>query len=508
MHHLKHVIVFSILFLSLICSAQEQDGSVLDTKVTIIEENQPLSFILDQLSWQAGVYFSYNASLIDATKKYTVDAANKSLFTVLNQLFDARKFRFSELQNQIIISVKKEIKQETPSVNDSIPVKYFFLKGKIIENKKEKPIPYASVSIFKKPVGTISNNDGDFLLKIHPNNILDTIIVSCMGFEQILLPAYKILDEDVLEMNPISIRIKEVKVSATTPEQLLKNIRANFKTNYSNNTELLTAFYRETIKQDQQYISASEAVLEILKSPYLNTFRNDLVRLLKGRRSPDTKPFQWFNFKLQGGPFTITQLDVVKTMESFIDEKYENLYSYSISKVIWYNNNPVYVLTFKPVSNLVFPSFDGEMYVHRETFAIVYAHFKFNKNNLRKAESIMIKRKPRGVKARPTFVEYKVNYQHYKGVWQLAGAQASVKFRVRSKRDKINSTYHSVSDLLVTNILTTDLKRFTKNETFKQRDIFVEMLDNYDEKFWENYNIIKPDEDLQNAFKAKLFSNE
>jgi hypothetical protein len=148
------------------------------------------------------------------------------------------------------------------------------------------------------------------------------------------------------------------------------------------------------------------------------------------------------------------------------------------------------------------------MYVHRETFAIVYAHFKFNKNNLRKAESIMIKRKPRGVKARPTFVEYKVNYQHYKGVWQLAGAQASVKFRVRSKRDKINSTYHSVSDLLVTNILTTDLKRFTKNETFKQRDIFVEMLDNYDEKFWENYNIIKPDEDLQNAFKAKLFSNE
>jgi len=104
MHHLKHVIVFSILFLSLICSAQEQDGSVLDTKVTIIEENQPLSFILDQLSWQAGVYFSYNASLIDATKKYTVDAANKSLFTVLNQLFDARKFRFSELQNQIIIS--------------------------------------------------------------------------------------------------------------------------------------------------------------------------------------------------------------------------------------------------------------------------------------------------------------------------------------------------------------------------------------------------------------------
>jgi hypothetical protein len=83
----------------------------------------------------------------------------------------------------------------------------------------------------------------------------------------------------------------------------------------------MTAFYRETVKQDNDYINVSEAVIEILKAPYTNSLRSDLVRIVKGRRSPDVKPFQWLNFKLQGGPFTITKLDVVKTLESFIDVK-------------------------------------------------------------------------------------------------------------------------------------------------------------------------------------------
>jgi hypothetical protein len=264
----------------------------------------------------------------------------------------------------------------------------------------------------------------------------------------------------------------------------------------------MTGFYRETIKQDEEYINVSEAVVEILKAPYSNPTRSDLVRIIKGRRSPDVKPFQWLNFKLQGGPFTITRLDIVKTVESFIDEEYQNSYIYNISKVIRYNDNPVYILEFKPVTEFYELGFVGEIYVHRETFAIVHANFRFTKNGLKNAESVMIKKKPKGVKAKPIFTNYEVNYQQYLDKWHLANVQASVKFRVRSKNEKVNSEYHSVSDLLVTNIQNTELKKFDRDDSFTQRDIFVEMINNYDPDFWENYNIIKPDEDLQNAFKS------
>ena len=497
-------ILFAILLLSANLKAQQQNGSVFENRVTVNLKNQSIGSVLDQISWQAGVYFSYDATIFNPNQKFSIDVTDKSLFTVLNQLFNPIEFNFIELENQVIISKIIDEKLSAEIKKDSIPVKFFFLSGKIVDEKKENPIKYASVSLLKKPIGTISNIDGNFLLKIHPDFIRDTIVISCMGFEQILIPAYKILDEDIIVMSPVSIRIKEVKVVSTTPERLLQNIRQNLSLNYSEEPKLMTAFYRETIKQDNNYINVSEAVVEVLKAPYLNPSRNDLVRIVKGRRSPDVKPFQWLNFKLQGGPFTITKLDVVKTVESFLNEEFQNSYVYNINRVIMFNGDPVYILEFKPVTDFEELGFVGEMYVHRESFAIAHVNFRFTKSGLKNAESVMIKKKPKGVKAKPIFTNYEVNYQQYLGKWHLANVKASVKFKVRSRNDKVNSEYHSVSDLLITDIKNTELKKFDRDESFTQRDIFVEMINNYDPDFWENYNIIKPEEDLQNAFKNNI----
>lgn len=495
-------ILFAILLLPIFSKAQQQNGSVFENRVTISQKNQPINSILDQISWQAGVYFSYDASILSQNQKFSIEVNDKSLYTVLNQLFNPNEFKFKELENQIIISKNNEGSLPEEIQPDSIPVKYFFLSGKIVDNKKQDPIKYASISLLNKPIGTISNIDGNFLLKIHPDFIRDTIVFSCMGFVQILMPAYKILDEDVITMYPFSIRLKEVKVVATSPEKLLEKIRENLSGNYSSNPKLMTAFYRETIKQDDDYINVSEAVIEILKAPYNNSTRSDLVRIIKGRRNPDVKPFQWLNFKLQGGPFTITKLDIVKTVETFFDAEFQHLYDYNIKNVIFYNDNPVYVLEFKPIDDFNENGFAGEMFVHRETFAIVHVSFRYTKTGLKNAENEMIKKKPKGVKAKPTFTNYEANYQQYNGKWHLANVKASVKFKVRSRNDRINSEYYSVSDLLITDIHDTELKKFDRDESFSQRDIFVEMIDNYDPGFWENYNIIRPDEDLQNAFKS------
>jgi len=494
------LIIHVILLFVLPSRAQLQDGSVLERRVSIQQNKQTLGSILDQISWQAGVYFSYDAACVDADSILSVEVENKSLYNVLNLMLGKGEFNFSELENQVIITkIDQQITQE-PTKPDTIPKKYFFLSGKILESKKENPLKYATISVLGKPIGTISNQDGDFLLKVHPENITDTVIISCMGYKQLILPAYTILDEDVFIMHPVSIKIKEVKVTATTPHELLNNIRKNVEQNYSGHAKLMTAFYRETVKQNSSYINVSEAVLEVLKASYSSLSKNDVVRLIKGRKSPDVQPFKWVNFKLQGGPFTIIRLDVIKMVERFIDAQYEELYKYTISEVVWYNKHPVYVVKFEALPGMPFPAFEGEMYVHRETFAVVHATFQLNKSSLREAQSKMITKKPRGVKARPSYVNYTISYQQYQGKWHLATAQASVKVKIRSKRDKLNSEFHSVSDLLITNIEATELKRFKRDESFSIRDVFVEMISNYDQEYWENYNIIKPDDDLRKAF--------
>lgn len=499
---LRCLILTAILLLPFLSKSQQQDGSILERRVSISAKNQPLQNILQQISWQADVFFSYDATIVDSDKTFNIEAADKSLYTVLKQLFETEKYNLKELENQIIIT------QKTAAKSIEQKEKFFFLSGTLIDQKKGKPISYASVSVLNKPIGTISNSDGEFLLKIHPSTINDSIIISCMGYKQIILSAHKLLDEDLFFMEPISIRIREVKVKAVTPEELLRDMRRNIKHNYSLSSRMLTTFYRETVKQDDAFINVSEAVMELLKAPYAGTFRNDLVRIIKGRKSPDVQPFRWLNFKLQGGPFTITKMDVVKNMENFINELSEEAYRYEIKRVIWYHKQPVYVIGFSPRSEKYFPGFEGEIFIHKESSAIVHANFKFNKHSLKQAQHIMIRKKPRGVTARPVYVRYQVNYQNYQGKWHLSTSQASVKFKVKSKRDKLNSEFHSVSDLLVTNIEPTDVKRFTTNERFTRRDVFVEKLGQFDEQFWENYNIIKPDEDLRNAFKETAVSEK
>jgi hypothetical protein len=58
------VILIAILLLSVSIKAQQQNGSVFENRITINQKNQSLNFILDQISWQAGVFFSYDASIL------------------------------------------------------------------------------------------------------------------------------------------------------------------------------------------------------------------------------------------------------------------------------------------------------------------------------------------------------------------------------------------------------------------------------------------------------------
>ena len=59
--------------------------------------------------------------------------------------------------------------------------------------------------------------------------------------------------------------------------------------NYESVPNLMTAFYRETIRKNRTYVSIGEAVVEIFKAPYNNDIRFDGARIYKGRKSSDVE---------------------------------------------------------------------------------------------------------------------------------------------------------------------------------------------------------------------------
>ena len=53
----------------------------------------------------------------------------------------------------------------------------------LIVDKDKYAIPYAAVSILSKSIGTASNDDGGFVLKLTQENLNDIITVSTLGFK-------------------------------------------------------------------------------------------------------------------------------------------------------------------------------------------------------------------------------------------------------------------------------------------------------------------------------------
>lgn len=56
------------------------------------------------------------------------------------------------------------------------------IKG-IITDSLKNPIQYVNVGILNKPVGTVTNENGEFYLNIDNSYISDTLKVSCLGFK-------------------------------------------------------------------------------------------------------------------------------------------------------------------------------------------------------------------------------------------------------------------------------------------------------------------------------------
>jgi hypothetical protein len=290
--------------------------------------------------------------------------------------------------------------------------------------------------------------------------------------------------------------------------EVLKNFRDNIEKNYETSTQLMITFYRETIKRDDQYIGVWEAIMEVLKSPYTSG-GTDRVRFLKGRKSNFNKSFNDVSLKIQGGPWYITSLDIVKNPETFLDPAFENLYKYRFEQPKMINGRVTWVIHFSRKEDVDFPCYYGRILIDAESYALVNAEFGLDNKSLKMTGETFIKKEPHGFTTRPDGAEYNVNYRLVDDKWQFYSARTDVLFLVKKNRKNFKTEYRSVSDILVTQQYKYPRKtRFGPEGLFRADDIFSDIIGQYDPDFWGNYNVIKPDDDLSKAIREIETTNK
>jgi hypothetical protein len=131
--------------------------------------------------------------------------------------------------------------------------------------------------------------------------------------------------------------------------------------------------------------------------------------------------------------------------------------------------------------------------------AIARVEFSMNVEDRDNANSYFVKRKPSNLKMDVISASYLVNYKEIQGSWYFDYSRTEVKFIAKWAKKWFKNTYTITSELAVTDISNTERKIEAENRIRPKDIISNKVKDFTDENFWGSYNIIEPDESIENV---------
>ncbi len=379
---------------------------------------------------------------------------------------------------------------------------YVTISGKLKDAKTSEKIIYANISVPGTAIGTVSNSEGEFTLKVDKSLNIDVFEVAHLSYattkfkisEAVGKEKSFYLEPKILMLSEITIVPKDAR---SVVEAALKNIRKN----YSDVPNMMTGFYRETIRQKRDYLSISEAVVDIYKAPY-QSMQDDQVKIYKGRKGTNVKKADTLMVQLQGGPNVAMLLDIVKNTDLSIALDNLDNYQFEFATMVNINDKPNWVISFSPNVVKEEPLYYGKLYISQEKMAITRAEFSLDLKDEDKAARVFVQKKPMGLIFMPTSTNYLVTYKEQNNKLYLNYVRVDLKFRCDWKKRLFKNYYTVMSEVAITDRHEDNIVKFAQKEIFKPNMVFADKVQNFsDPDFWGNSNIIEPEESIENAIK-------
>ncbi|MEN8125445.1 MAG: carboxypeptidase-like regulatory domain-containing protein [Bacteroidota bacterium] len=380
---------------------------------------------------------------------------------------------------------------------------YIQFSGLVKNSKTKNPLEFANIVINKTNISTVSNSEGEFLLKVPKSDLDKSITITYLGYYNKEISIGDLTTKkNVILLDEFIEKLSEVSLIAKDPQFLIDKVIENIKKNYFEEPVIMTAFYRESIKKRKKYASLSEAVVEIYKQPY-KSMSYDYIKLNQARKSSDYRRLDTLLIKLQGGPYNALNFDIIKNNKIIFNEDVFNNYRFTFDKSITINNRPTYVLSFKQYSNIPYPLFYGKLYIDANSYALSKAVISLNLESKESASRYFVKKKPYNAKVEPKVANYQVDFLEKNGKWYYGYSRIELAFKIDWDKKLFNSMYYITIEMAVT-----DWKPNTENISLKNKEklksniILNDRASGFsDPEFWGDYNVIEPEKSIENAIK-------
>jgi hypothetical protein len=355
------------------------------------------------------------------------------------------------------------------------------ISSRVHDKETNETLGFASVGLKGVPIGTISNEQGEFDFHFSPEYRNDILIISMMGYKNFEAPLWTLLENppQTIFLEKSSIELQEIVVSDTlTGGDILGIALSRIEKNYPMEPFLLDGFYRDVKKVGGTYISLLEAAVKIYDENYeepRNKFKlRERVKLLEVRKSIGyeskfTSYFDQINLLedlLLHNDVRYRKVD----MDGGLEEKMKR------EKDSYYDGE-TYVISSNKDYSL-------KLYISKQDFSVVHLEVEDS------AEHGYLGKK-KNLISKYVALKKSLDFKRFNG--KMYPSYFTVTSKVNwydAKTNELRFETELVQQLLINRVHPKPSERIGSTE--KMRNYSLQYQDQpYNKKFWDSYNVIK-----------------
>ncbi len=222
---------------------------------------------------------------------------------------------------------------------------FISISGKLVDNKSKEPIPYASIFIKGKSIGTTSNNEGRFLFHMPSVFNNDTLVISVIGYNLFKSLVSQMTEkENVIQLKQSTTLLNEVTIRASkkelTGKEIVKMAVAKIPENYPMKPFTIEGFFRDLQIENDKPVELLEAALKFNYKDYNPGYED--VQIIEVRRS--------FNKRHPVNGEYDRQNSIIDLMEdNYIKHRFGPVkvkgWKFVVDSILTYNSQTVYKIS-------------------------------------------------------------------------------------------------------------------------------------------------------------------
>jgi hypothetical protein len=376
-------------------------------------------------------------------------------------------------------------------------------RGEIVDSRSGEALNGASITLYSisNMSGLVANKEGKFIIAA---GAYDSIKISMVGYHSKTIFPHHDPDGDLkikLELAPG--QLEEVVVKRSSPLDIIHKAIAALPSFQPDSNFENKGFYREIIKDRENYFSVAEAVFLAQYFPKKKSYK---LELLQGRSKEDVSYTRLFeDYHPGGGPQSVAGESFVVDQPDFLNEKKLKFFNYKIDSMVQFDERWLYSISFDQKPGIKEALEKGRLLVDADNYAVVSyqaensplgtAYIKDLTGTEKVfAEILHIDFKRKGWKRRVDFTSV-----NNKQIMSYAIAEYSIGYKQPKKNVDLDLAIDV--ELLFSELGKPVLKEISKDEEWKRKNIVANLPTAFDSAFWGNNNIISPTEEVKNIIR-------